>query len=397
VILNLLSNAVKFTETGHVSVEVRSEPVGVGRSRLRVEVRDTGIGLSDEAKGRMFQKFEQADSSITRKFGGTGLGLSICRQLVELMGGEIGVGDAAGGGAVFWFELELEASAGQLRSMRDDIAGVRILVVDDIALNRTIFRRQLEDYGARVEEAESGEAAVGAVAACRISGDPIQLVLLDQMMPGMSGETAARLIRESGDDVPMVMASSLGEPMSAKAAAEIGIDAFLMKPVRHEALITTLRRTLGAEAVYVEATAAAQVAQQAVVEDCARVLLAEDNEINVLLARTILEQVGFSVTCVGNGEDAVRAASTEAFDLILMDVQMPVMDGLEATRRIRAKGGLLATVPIVAMTANAMRQDRLACLEAGMNDFVSKPIDAGVFLGVLERLMDGDERAQDAA
>ena len=188
----------------------------------------------------------------------------------------------------------------------------------------------------------------------------------------------------------------MGEPLSSRVAAEIGIDAFLMKPVRHEALITTLRRTLGSEPAEAGEAAPQTADAPCVGDDCARVLLAEDNEINTLLACTILEQVGFSVTCVANGAAAVEAACSQAFDLILMDVQMPVMDGLEATRRIRAKGGALASVPIVAMTANAMRQDRQACLEAGMNEFIAKPIDAGVFLGVLDRLM-GQDAAQDAA
>ena len=390
VLLNLLSNAVKFTERGYVCVEVRSHREPGGRLALRLEIRDTGIGLSDEVKGRLFAKFQQADGSITRRYGGTGLGLSICRQLVELMGGQIGVSDAPEGGALFWVELEFPGGGGSCRPNHQDLTGVRVLVVDDVELNRTIYRLQLGEVGADVEEVDSGPACIQAVQDALAIGRPFDLVLLDQMMPDVSGaETAAGLQRLAPDDRPkVVMTSSLGEPLTTREAAAIGLAATLVKPVRREHLVATLCAVLGASA-HEDAGlfgSDGEVAAPAF-GNSARVLLAEDNEINTLLACTLLEQLGLSVTCVVNGRDAVEAVAAGAFDLVLMDVQMPEMDGLEATRRIRALGGPNGHLPIVAMTANAMRSDREACLAAGMDDFVAKPINAEIFIGVLERVL----------
>jgi PAS domain S-box-containing protein len=386
ILLNLVSNSLKFTELGFVSVEVRSSPMADGRTGLRIEVSDTGIGLSPEAKGKLFQKFQQADGSITRRFGGTGLGLSICRQLVELMGGTIGVDDRPGGGSTFWVEFALvDAIGGQAAPPCPvSLQGVRILVVDDLAINRTIFRRQLEDAGAVVSEAASGSACLKAVACAQSEGAPFNLVLLDHMMPGMAGDVVARRIRaDAGLRQPrLVLASSIGLPLSTDRAAEAGFDAFLTKPVRCQALLDCLGGLI--------ASAATEVGDEGAVERCdadpldqGLVLLAEDNAINTLLATTLLTAVGYGVEAVVNGAEAVAAAQRTRFDLILMDVHMPVMDGFEATRRIRALDGEAAAVPIVAMTANAMASDRDACLEAGMNDFVSKPFDAEAFLAVV--------------
>jgi signal transduction histidine kinase/CheY-like chemotaxis protein len=397
ILLNLLANSVKFTDEGHVSVEVRSHRVPGGRVALRLEVRDTGIGLSEEVKSKLFGKFEQADGSITRRYGGTGLGLSICRQLVELMGGRIGVSDAPEGGALFWVELELPYGSASVLPKRKDLTGVRVLVVDDLELNRTIHGLQLRELGVEVSEADSGPGCVQAVQDALAAGRPFDLVLLDQMMPDMSGaEAAAQLQKLAPEDRPkVVMSTALGEPLTAREATALGVVATLVKPVRHGRLVATLCGVLGAggdqDAVSEgsDADAAAPAFEESI-----RVLLAEDNEINTLLACTLLEQLGFSVTCVVNGQEAVEAAAVSAFDLILMDLQMPRMDGLEATRRIRAPGGLNSQAPIVAMTANAMRSDREACLAAGMDDFVAKPINAEIFVGVLQRVLDPDPAPQ---
>jgi PAS domain S-box-containing protein len=398
VVLNLLSNAVKFTHAGHVAIEVTAGATGSGPTPLRIEVRDSGIGLSDDAKAKLFQKFQQADGSITRRYGGTGLGLSISRQLVQLMGGEIGVDDAPGGGAVFWVDIGLVDAGAHPKVCGPELEGARVLVVDNIALNRTIFRRQLEDCGMVVAEAEGAAGCFVALAVAEAAGQPFDVVLLDQMMPETSGEAVARRIRasRSARGPAIVMASSMGEPMTPRLAAEIGLDAYLTKPVRHQALIASLSEVLGGQKEAEDAQAGAAQLAAPLAGGGARVLLAEDNEINTMLARTILEQVGCSVCCVENGVDAVAAAEREAFDIILMDVQMPVMDGLEATRRIRAMGGARAQVPIVAMTANAMRSDRDGCLAAGMDAFVSKPIDVESFLGVIEQQLDeADAAAED--
>jgi len=388
ILLNLLSNSLKFTEQGFVSIEATSRPAKTGRTALRIEVSDTGIGLTPEAKSKLFQKFQQADTSITRRFGGTGLGLSICRQLVELMGGSIGVDDRPGGGSIFWIELELarDANAPADSGRAISLDGARVLVVDDLAINRTLLRRELEAMGAVVGEAASGAAALKALDCAQAAGAAYRLVLIDYAMPAMAGDKLAQRIRSRpGLEQPLlVLAAPIGAGVRADDA---GADALLNKPIRHRALIDCLASLMapaGAEAD-IEPTAAADAepARQG------RVLLAEDNVINTLLARTLLEAVGYSVAAVVNGADAVEAAQVERFDLILMDVHMPVMDGLEASRRIRALGDAAGTVPIVAMTANAMTNDRDACLEAGMDDFVSKPFDADAFLSVVGRYVEG--------
>ena len=397
ILLNLVSNAVKFTDQGHAIVDVRSRLLEDDRLGLRIEVRDTGMGVPDAVKDRLFQKFQQADGSITRRFGGTGLGLSISRQLVDLMGGKIGVDDAPEGGAMFWIELDLPKSKSSAWIPRADLAGVRVLVVDDIELNRTIYRLQLQQHDAEVAEADGASAALAALEAAQAEGRPFQLVVLDQMMPSVSGVEAARAISlmPAGTRPVIVMASSMSEPVSNREAAEVGIAAVVTKPIRHQAFIDALRQALG-HAVGsgpVEGADDGPASPEAV----GRVLLVEDNEINTLLARILLEQVGLTVTSVGNGLEAVEAFSAEPFDLVLMDIQMPVMDGVEATRRIRIQEGDARRTPIIAMTANAMKRDREACLEAGMDDFVAKPLDANLFLTTVHRWLSADQETVDSA
>jgi len=398
ILLNLVSNAVKFTERGFVAVEVKSRAGAPGNRRLRVEVSDTGPGLTPEAKAGLFQKFHQGDGSITRRYGGTGLGLSICRQLVDLMGGEIGVSDRDGGGSVFWFEIEMPPAALEHAPVSQPVglAGASILVVDDIALNRDIFRRQLEGEGARVAEAASGPEALRMVEAAEGAGAPFDLLLLDHMMPGMAGDAVARAVRERSDarQPRIVIASSMGAPSRSELETWPALDAFLTKPVRQAHLIGRLGELMttpacahvrpGPQAAPLASTNASEPEAHPE-DDRVRILLAEDNEVNTLLARTLLNEIGCDVRCVENGALAVEAAAIEAFDLILMDMQMPVMDGLEATRRIRAMGGDLGATPIVAMTANAMQSDQDACYAAGMDDFVSKPIKPEAFLRTVER------------
>ena len=392
ILLNLLSNSLKFTEQGFVSVEVMSRALPEGRTGLRIEVSDTGIGLTPEAKGKLFQKFQQADGSITRRFGGTGLGLSICRELVELMGGTIGVESRRGGGSTFWVEIDLAhgADCAARRPRPAGLEGVRILVVDDLEINRTIFRRQLEGEGASVGEAAGGPACLDALAQAQAEAKPYDLVLTDHMMPDMAGDMVAERIRgDAGLQQPrLVLASSVGAPLSNERARRVGFDAFLTKPVRHEALLDCLGALIFPSEP--EAAAVTPPVEIEAATGAARVLLAEDNSINVLLATTLLEAGGYGVEVVVNGMQAVEAAARARFDLILMDVHMPVMDGLEATRRIRALGGAPGSVPIVAMTANAMTSDRDACLAAGMDDFISKPFEAEAFLSVVARHIDPD-------
>ena len=397
IILNLMSNALKFTESGYVAVEARGVDMGEGRTCLRVEVADTGIGLSAEAKAKLFQNFQQADGSITRKYGGTGLGLSISRQLIDLMGGRIGVGDRPGGGAVFWFEVELAGGQAVVcaRPGRLDVLdGARILIVDDIELNRCIFARQLVEVGSDLVEVEGAPEALAALAEADARGEPFDLVLLDHMMPGMSGEDLAKTLRSRAGGRPpkLVLASSLG--LSEREFEDPGLfDAILTKPVRREVLLERLAVLLAPEAAAEEFLAPDQEEVAEAALGSGRILLAEDNRINVLLATTILEAAGYEVDCVENGREAVDAVRRHAYDIVLMDVQMPVMDGLQATRIIRETEAGRSHVPIIAMTANAMQDDQDQCRAAGMDDFVSKPFDAQALLQVVASYCDEASRS----
>ncbi len=392
ILLNLTGNAIKFTGVGHVAVRARGTAEPDGTTRLRLEVHDTGIGVTDEQKERLFQNFQQADSSTTRRYGGTGLGLAISRQIVGLMNGRIGIADGEGGGSVFWLELTLcageapRAAPIPLRSL----VGLKVLVVDDLAINRTIFREQLEQEGAVVAEADGGEDCLRRLARAQAGRKPFDVVLLDHQMPGMPGDEVVARIRthEAWSQPKIVMASSIGAPPDG----DVEYDAFLTKPVRRSVLLAQLGAVASGDAAYSapSVTPAALQLETALAAE-ARVLLAEDNAVNTLLATTILRQLGFSVDCVKTGREAVDAAAHGAFDLILMDVHMPEMDGIEATQLIRKLPGPTGSIPIIAMTADAMKSDMEACLAAGMSDFVSKPLNLEAFLAALDRAFEDDQ------
>jgi signal transduction histidine kinase/CheY-like chemotaxis protein len=415
ILLNLLSNALKFTEHGHVAVTATAAPGRDGRTALRIAVEDSGIGLDDEAKAKLFRKFQQADGTITRKYGGTGLGLSICRQLTELMGGAISVGDRPGGGTVFCLELELAPADGEARAGAD-LAGRRILVAESLDIHRSVFVRQLTEAGASVFDVADGPAALAALFTADARDEPFDIALLDAAMPTMSGEAVATTLRESGlaRQPRLVLLDSFNPTVRPERAASAGFDAILAKPLRQAALIGRLAALAAGEVEPLSAAAAAEPAPEtepafiaptapaptpasAPAASQGRVLLAEDNAVNTMLACAILDAGGYSVECVVNGEEAVEAARARPFDLILMDMQMPRMDGVQAAQLIRALPGPASATPIVAMTANAMRKDQDACLAAGMNDFISKPIDAEAFLRVVSRYMTVDLWEDDGA
>jgi signal transduction histidine kinase/DNA-binding response OmpR family regulator len=392
VLLNLLSNAIKFTDQGHVLIEACAAPTAEGRTALRLEVHDTGIGLTEEAKAKLFTKFQQADGSITRRFGGTGLGLSISRQLVELMGGRIGVSDRPGGGATFWVEVSLDlASKEPAIPEPPRLRGRQILLIAGDSVDCATIRRQLEDEGARVEEAASGPDGLLILARFEAEGRPFDTVILDPRASGGHGEGIADRARVApGAPAPrLVLVRAMGAARDHDLSAYAEVDAVLSKPVRRQDLIDCL--AVLEDAVAPASTHAAPLVATAPPAGAVahgpartgRVLLAEDNEINTLLARTLLEAAGCDVVCVVNGADAVEAASAGGFDLILMDMQMPVLDGLQATRLIRGLTGAAGAVPIVAMTANAMQTDRDACFDAGMDGYVAKPIEPGAFLATI--------------
>ncbi|MGB8840207.1 MAG: response regulator [Aliidongia sp.] len=391
--LNLISNAIKFTEHGFIAVEARGFPDG----GVRIEVRDTGIGMNQASKATLFQKFEQADVSITRRFGGTGLGLAICKQLVELMGGRIGVEDRLGGGSIFWVELALPKAAISARSVPTrpkQLTGLRVLVVDDVATNRTIFSRELIAHGMIVAEAPSCMAALAVLRAAQKAGEPIDIVLTDHMMPQYSGDDLAGMIRAATEwpQPKIVLASSAGVLLRDDKTTVVTFDARLEKPVRQKALVDCLLRIVGAE-VGQTGVAAPRRGTMTPVTHKGRFLIVDDNLINQQIALTLLADAGHEVDLASDGRQAIEAWQKRAYDAILMDVQMPILDGLHATREIRALEAGKRHIPIIAMTAGAMRGDQEACIAAGMDDYISKPFDIEAFLGTVEHWLGGDRES----
>jgi two-component system, sensor histidine kinase and response regulator len=376
VVVNLLSNAVKFTESGEIVIRV-SQQMGQDDSQLRIEVADTGIGIRKENLHRVFDSFAQEDGSITRRYGGTGLGLAICKQLVGLMGGEIGVESESGQGSTFWFTVCMPCDVSTGATLEPSVlSGVRALVVDDSATNREILRRQLESWHIEVTEADSGLEAL--VALQRTLEDPPDVVLLDLHMPDMDGLATARKLRTllDGRDVPFVLLSSVSGFVGAQESDGVGLAARLTKPVRqselHDCLLSLVCGT-GTRARF--RSYKVPVATELPRALDLHVLLAEDNQVNRAVALGMLEQLGCRTAAVVNGAEAVALTGTEPFDVVLMDCQMPELDGLSATRAIRAREAAAqgSRLPIVALTANALDGDRERCLAAGMDGYLSKP------------------------
>jgi signal transduction histidine kinase/DNA-binding response OmpR family regulator/HPt (histidine-containing phosphotransfer) domain-containing protein len=389
ILINLLSNALKFTETGDILVKVQSLDQTRSRARLRFSVRDSGIGIPENKLGTLFDSFTQADGSTTRKYGGTGLGLAICKQLAELMGGGIHADSEPGKGSTFWFELPFERQAPeQEKSYRlsVDLRGQRALVTDDNRMGREILSETMLSFGFEVGTAADGEEALAQLHAAVDEGRPYDLVLMDWKMPGMDGIETSRRIRATPEfrDIPIVMVTAFGREHEREQGEGIGIDAFLTKPVQQSVLFDTLMLVFE-QASGEKGTARAMVTRKsarAVGLHGAHLLLAEDNLINQEVAMGILSAEGIGVDLANNGREAVDMAGRKRYDAVLMDMQMPEMDGYEAARRIRADAAL-ADLPIIAMTAHAMEGDRKKCLEAGMNDYVTKPIDTKQLFDVL--------------
>jgi signal transduction histidine kinase/CheY-like chemotaxis protein len=390
ILLNLLSNAIKFTEKGAVAeqVEVKAapEPLQDGTVPLYFEVRDTGIGMAENVRARLFEKFSQADSSVTRRFGGTGLGLAICKQLVERMNGEIGVDSRLGAGSTFWFTIPFKRSSAVIierATLPGHLQNLKALVVDDIDVNLEIMRRMLGGFKIEVTTLNDAFAATGCMERAWQEGKPFDVVFLDQMMPGLSGETLARRIREHENlsETRLVIVSSGGRS-SVKNRARLKLDAVLEKPVRQKELFNLLANAYGVA----EPESAPETGESRPMEPGLKILLAEDNKINQQYALAVLTRAGHAVTLAENGIQAVEAVRNGHFDLILMDIQMPEMDGVEATRRIRALGPPFNAVPIFAMTANAMQGVSEEYLAAGMTDYISKPFRPAVLLGKIASL-----------
>ncbi len=381
ILTNLVSNAVKFTEQGSVTVHVHADPPAAGDPMIRWEVRDTGIGLNPEQRERLFQAFSQADSSTTRKYGGTGLGLAICRQLVELMGGDIGVESTPGVGSTFWFTLPLHLASPQTTGPLDPdgaLTGIRALVVESEPTARAALADQLEAWGLDVTVSEEAADAFIRLGDAARAAKLFRLVVLDAKLPEMDGLELTRALAELDEfkGTRVIMLTGLMDRDLAAAARDAGAAAVVTKPVRHQALHEAVYQALELEVSARDrgAMAHAMPAPDARPRAGARVLLAEDNPVNQKVAMRMLERLGHRVDLAGNGLEAVEAARRLPYDIILMDCQMPEMDGYGATTEIRRIEGAARRTPIVAMTANAMPGDRERCLAIGMDDYVSKPI-----------------------
>jgi two-component system, sensor histidine kinase and response regulator len=379
VLINLLGNALKFTEKGEVRLRVRQLARNESLVTLRCEVSDTGIGISRESQAVLFQPFTQADGTTTRRYGGTGLGLAISRQLAELMGGVINFESEPGRGSCFWIELSLPCGGPRLAATAPSIpAGRRVLVVDDNVNNRTILLRQLGGFGLEVEAVSTPQEAIPRLVSALEAGRPFNLALLDWHMPDMDGLQLASAIRadQRFTDLLLVMLSSSAALGDVREITAVGFAAFLAKPVRVEQLRRCLAGILGAPVVH-EIPRVAPLTSTAPIGPSLHLLMAEDNLTNQVVARRMLEKLGHSVEIVGDGRQALeRLARPHHFDAVLMDCQMPEVDGYTATRTIRAGGvpGLDVAIPIIALTAYAMAEDRLKCLNTGMNEYVTKPI-----------------------
>ncbi|ATX79221.1 two-component system, unclassified family, sensor histidine kinase and response regulator [Mariprofundus aestuarium] len=390
VLLNLVNNAVKFTEEGQVIVSARVQVPYDDGHLIRFTVTDTGIGLSEEQKLRLFQAFTQADSSITRRYGGTGLGLAISKQLVEMMHGEIGLDSVEGKGSCFYFTARFEAateSVSQAVVIPESLNRMRILIVDDNPTSKIILARFIESFGMRSEQVSTVKEAAKSLKLA--SADPYGLLIVDWTLAEMKGLDSLALIRKAAKLAvlpPAILTANYGQSISDDDAEGAGFAATLLKPVTASSMLESIVGVFGhgGESDHELARGKAEMAGQVAHLQGARLLLVEDNPINQMVAEGLLGRVGISLVVAHNGQEAVDAVRSDSFDGVLMDMQMPVMDGLEATRIIRSDPAF-ASLPIIAMTANVLPADVRDCFEAGMNDHIAKPIDPQDLYAKLEK------------
>ncbi|HEY3055029.1 MAG TPA: response regulator, partial [Thermoanaerobaculia bacterium] len=400
VLTNLVGNAVKFTSSGEVIVHLNSVRGDDDTVDVRFAVTDTGIGMTEEVLSRLFQPFSQADASMTRQYGGTGLGLAISKQLVELMGGTINVESAPRKGSTFWFTLPLRRAEAQVRADHIDVEGVRALIVDNSGTSRRLLSHNLQAWKMVSDEVTSGVQALARMRDAAANGTPYAIAIIDMFMPELDGMTLARLIRSdrSISGTRVIVLTTLGGRIDPTAMRDAGIDSSLTKPVKQSALFDAIANALAGRKQRPQPPAPRPAIAP---RHDVRVLVAEDNPVNQKLAIRQLARRGIEADAVANGTEAIEAFIRETYDLVLMDCQMPQMDGFEATRRIREREGHQRRTPVVALTANALEGDRQRCLDAGMDDYLSKPVSESELTRVLERWLpqgpDGDREAIDSA
>ncbi|MDT7043444.1 ammonium transporter [Candidatus Nitronereus thalassa] len=421
VLLNLIGNAIKFTEAGDVTIQVLCLEDNDQDVLVRIQIADTGVGISSEAQSRLFQAFSQADSSTTRKFGGTGLGLAICKQLVERMGGEIGVESTPGEGSLFWFTARFTKQSKEHQSLSralKDLSGIRVCGVDDHPTNRVLLAQYCEDWGMEsVNVATPGEA-LRVMQGAALRGDSYDVAILDMEMPEMNGLTLAQTLKADPmtASVKLILLTSLGRRGDGASAREVGFEAYLNKPIRKAQLRQCIEMVLGRADFNSKESPSVLITQHTLREmeslESARILVADDHTVNQQLAVLMLERLGHRVDVVGNGLEAVEVLEHKTYDLVFMDCQMPEMDGYEATQHIRRREALSVKregknkevgdlpshpqdtqnerrdtthIPIIALTANAMDGDQDKCLAVGMDDYLSKPIKIEELKMVLQR------------
>lgn len=388
ILSNLTNNAIKFTESGEVTLSADLIQKGRQYAELEITVRDTGIGIAPENLETVFQSFTQADGSTTRKFGGTGLGLTIVRQIIELMGGTVQVQSEVGRGSTFTIRLKMQYSSSnskQTKALRD----LKILAVDDNETNLRILERQMGSQGAIITVCGSAQEALVLLA----DSNQFDVIITDMMMPDMDGQGFAKEVRNDPktSHLPIILLSSMGSMSRRKDIDRTMFNAIVNKPARtnhlRDAILSTLPQTVET------GTAEGKPTEPSKPLSGMRVLLAEDNLVNQKVAQKILERLGCETTVVANGVEAIDQLTGRSFDAVLMDMQMPEMDGLEATRRIRSSGSRFSNIPIIALTANAMADDRLLCLQVGMDNYLSKPIRPAEMETMLQSVREGTYRA----
>ena len=393
VLVNLLGNAAKFTEKGELELSIGVDGEDEETISLHCRIRDTGIGLPESKFETIFEAFRQADGSTTRKYGGTGLGLSISRKIARLMDGDIRVESTEGVGTTFHYTSVMRKAAQPppVPEIRQDLQGVRVLVVDDNPVNNEILTDILTTAGMQVNTLLDSRNAIDTLREAESKGTAYDLAILDLQMPIVNGFNLAAAIRASTlaqRNIPLLAYTSSAERVAARCR-DMGFSAFLTKPARRYILLRTLSKMLSSQAASdqpaVETKLVTQYSVREEIKHSVRLLVAEDNPVNQKLAVMMLQKAGYTVEVAGNGREAVEAirCGQKPFDIVLMDIQMPEMDGLEATRQIRKDG--FTEIPIIAMTANAMKGDREICIEAGMNDYISKPVKREIVFTIVEK------------